>query len=53
MMRALVVSNVLSRRQDHVLFVPINPHTDPGGIRVMRAVVLVHRLAAGKRAFHA
>ena len=34
MMRALVASNVLARREGTVLFVPVNPETDPGGHRV-------------------
>jgi len=46
MMRALVVSNVLSRREGVVLFVPVNPATDPNGGRVAQAVVRLHRLAA-------
>ena len=31
MMRALVASNVLARREGTALFVPVNPTTDPGG----------------------
>ncbi len=46
MMRALVVSNVLSRREGVVLFVPVNPAIDPNGGRVAQAVVRLHRLAA-------
>ena len=46
MMRALVVSNVLSRREGVVLFVPVNPAADPNGGRVAQAVVRLHRLAA-------
>ena len=48
MMRALVASNVLSRREGQVLFVPVNPRSDPGGIRVMRAVTLVQRLSTSR-----
>jgi hypothetical protein len=44
MMRALVVSNVLARREGVVLFVPINPVTDPNGGLVAEAVVRLHRL---------
>jgi sirohydrochlorin cobaltochelatase len=51
MMRALVASNVLSRREGHVLFVPVDPRSDPGGVRTMRAVALVRRLAASKGVF--
>ena len=45
-MRALVVSNVISRREGVVVFVPVNPSTDPNGSRVAEAVVRLHRLAA-------
>jgi hypothetical protein len=45
MMRALVVSNVLSRREGDVLFVPVNPMGDPGGERVSGALARIHRLA--------
>ena len=45
MMRALVVSNVLARREETVLFVPVNPATDPGGRLVAAAVGRIHRLA--------
>jgi len=46
MMRAIVVNNVLSRREGTALFVPSNPVSDPGGVIVARTVMLVHRLAA-------
>ena len=45
MMRALVVSNVLARREGTVLFVPVNPEIDPNGSRVAEAVVRIQRLA--------
>ena len=48
MMRALVASNVLSRREETVLFVPVNPVIDPGGHHVAAALATVHRLAAAK-----
>ena len=51
MMRALVASNVLSRREGGVFFVPANPRSDPGGVRTMRAVVLGRRLGASKGVF--
>jgi hypothetical protein len=44
LMRALVVSNVLSRREGTALFVPIDPATDPGGEIVVRSLTRVHRL---------
>jgi hypothetical protein len=45
MMRMMVVSNVLARREDTVLFVPVNPITDPGGAGVAQSLSRVHRLA--------
>jgi hypothetical protein len=48
MMRALVAGNVLSRREGTTLFVPVNHATDPGGIRVARALARAHRLAAAR-----
>jgi hypothetical protein len=48
LMRALVASNILSRREDATLLVPVNPATDPAGDIVARAVHRIHRLAAGR-----
>jgi hypothetical protein len=48
MMRALVASNVLSRREDTVLFVPVNPSTDPWGTFVADAVVRTHQCASAR-----
>ena len=48
MMRALVAGNVLSRREGTTLFVPVNHGTDPGGVRVARALACAHRLAAAR-----
>jgi sirohydrochlorin cobaltochelatase len=48
MMRALVAGNILSRREETTLFVPVNRGTDPGGVRVARAVARAHRLAAAR-----
>jgi sirohydrochlorin cobaltochelatase len=50
MMRGLVVMNVLSRREETVLFVPINAGTDPTGARVAAAVARIHRLATRRLA---
>jgi sirohydrochlorin cobaltochelatase len=44
LMRALVVSNILARREDTVLFVPVNPATDPNGGTAAEAAVRVYRL---------
>jgi hypothetical protein len=51
MMRALVVSNVLARREGTVLFVPINPESDPHGETVARYVARTHRFARARRIF--
>jgi hypothetical protein len=48
MMRALVVSNVLSRREGVALFVPVNPVSDPDGHRVSGVLARIHRLAAAQ-----
>jgi sirohydrochlorin cobaltochelatase len=45
MMRAMVVANVLSRREGTVLFVPVNPVSDPDGAIVASAAARVHSLA--------
>jgi hypothetical protein len=45
MMRAMVVSNVLARREDTTLFVPISADVDPTGQIVVATVTRVHRLA--------
>ena len=48
MMRALVASNVLARREDTVLFVPVNPSIDPRGTLVADAVVRTHQCASAR-----
>lgn len=48
MMRALVASNVLSRREGTVLFVPVNPVTDPNGDLTVRALARVHQFATAR-----
>jgi sirohydrochlorin cobaltochelatase len=48
MMRALVASNILSRRQDTVLFVPVNPASDPGGETVAQSVIRIHGFAKAR-----
>lgn len=45
MMRAMVVSNVLSRREGTALFVPVNPNSDPRGERVIQSVIRTHGFA--------
>ena len=46
MLRMLVAANVLARREEHVLFVPVNSEVDPDGTIVSDSVALVHRLTA-------
>ena len=46
MMRALVVNNVLARREGIVLFVPVNAASDPTGERVSATLSRIHRLAS-------
>lgn len=48
MMRTLVASNVLARREGTVLFLPVNPVSDPDGDAVARSLVRVHRFAAAR-----
>lgn len=45
MMRALVVSNLLTRREDRILYLPVHPVLDPFGNRVSGELEDVHRLA--------
>ena len=46
MMRALVVNNVLARREGTTLFVPVNPQQDPNSTRVAASLGLVQQLRA-------
>ena len=46
MMRLLVASNVLTRREGTALFVPVNPAADPEGRAIAQALARVHRFAA-------
>jgi sirohydrochlorin cobaltochelatase len=48
MMRAMVVSNVLARREGVVLFVPVDPASDHDGARVSTTLVRIHRLARAR-----
>jgi sirohydrochlorin cobaltochelatase len=50
MMRMMVAANILARREGAVLFVPVNPVTDPGGEIVAGAIARVHHLAKVKQA---
>ncbi len=48
LMRATVVSNVVSRREGTTVFMPINPVTDPEGEAVLRAVRQVNDIAIAR-----
>lgn len=48
MMRMMATINVLSRREETALLVPVNPASDPAGDTVADSVALIHRLASGK-----
>lgn len=50
MMRAMVVENVLARREDTILFLPLNPYSDPDGRRVVETLLRVRHLAAASGA---
>jgi hypothetical protein len=48
MMRALIATNVLSRREGTVLFVPVNTATDRRGTMVASAVERIHACASAR-----
>jgi sirohydrochlorin cobaltochelatase len=48
LMRALVASNVLSRREDKALFIPVDQHHDPTGEKASRALAHLHKLASAR-----
>ena len=48
MMRALIVANVLARREDTVLYVPVHQGQDPGGEQVADRVTRVWELARAR-----
>jgi sirohydrochlorin cobaltochelatase len=47
-MRMLLVTNVLARREGTMLFVPLNPGVDADGSIVSSSVALIHRLAMAR-----
>ena len=48
MMRALIASNVLSRRENQTLFIPLDSVHDPEGNEVIKRVETVHRIAQAR-----
>ena len=51
MMRVMVASNVLCRREGNFLYVPVNPSTDPNGDRVAGLVARAYRVASAEGVF--
>jgi hypothetical protein len=49
MMRALVAGDVLARREEAILYLPVNPLTDPDGERAAGTFRGVHRFARARR----
>lgn len=49
LIRALVASNILARREDTVLYVPLNPATDPNGERLTRTLAEICGFAREER----
>ena len=45
MMRAMVVSNVLCRREGNIIYIPVNPSADDAGTRVLSLFGRAYRLA--------
>lgn len=48
MMRALSATNAISRREETVLFIPVNASLDPDGNRVTDAVIQIYRFAVAR-----
>ena len=48
MMRMMAAVNVLARREEAVLLVPVNPDIDPDGEIVSSSVALIHRLSMAR-----
>jgi hypothetical protein len=48
MMRALVATNVLARREETTLFVPVNPASDSDGGSVVKSVIRIYGFAAAR-----
>jgi sirohydrochlorin cobaltochelatase len=47
-MRFIVASNVLCRRQANSIYLPVNPSTDPTGARIAEILAHVYRLATAQ-----
>lgn len=51
MMRVMVASNVLCRREGNFIYVPVNPSTDRNGDRVAGLLARAYRVASAQRVF--
>lgn len=49
MMRVMVASNVLCRREGNFIYVPVNPSSDRNGDRIAGLLVRAHRVARAQR----
>lgn len=49
MMRVMVASNVLCRRENHFIYVPVNPSADRNGDRIAGNLARAHRVARAQR----
>jgi sirohydrochlorin cobaltochelatase len=49
MMRVMVASNVLCRREGNFIYVPVNPSSDRSGDRIAGLLVRAHRVARAQR----
>jgi hypothetical protein len=49
MMRVMVASNVLCRREGNFIYVPVNPSSDPNGERIAGLLLRAHRVACAQR----
>jgi hypothetical protein len=49
MMRVMVASNVLCRREGNFIYVPVNPSSDRNGDRIAGLLVRAHRVARAER----
>jgi hypothetical protein len=48
LMRGLIAGNILSRREEKILFVPVNPATDPEGEGVIKSLLLIYTFARAR-----
>ena len=51
LMRALVVDNVLARREDNMVLAAVNPITDPGGEILAERVISAYRYGIDRKVF--